>query len=154
VVGASDDPARFAVIDHETESETDYYGTMYMAGEKRDKLYTSPVFQITDAGAAGFVAFGEKVPPEVANRLLARRGLKGSDVTLITHQASSVLMDEWQATIQPAAYLQTLEAYANMTLATIAVDLAWGYGQIKTDHVLLLALGPEMHANAVLLRRG
>jgi hypothetical protein len=41
-----------------------------------------------------------------------------------------------------------------MTLASIPVNFAFGYDQFKTDHVVLLGIGPELHTNAVLLRRG
>jgi 3-oxoacyl-[acyl-carrier-protein] synthase-3 len=86
-------------------------------------------------------------------RLLARHGLSGKDVSLVSHQASSVLMDAWKQAIQPAAYLQTLEEFANVTVANIPLNLAYHFDRIATEWVVLLAVGIEMHTNATLLRR-
>ena len=43
----------------------------------------------------------------------------------------------------------------NMTVANIPVNLAWSVANdpISRDHLVLFALGPDMHANAVLLER-
>jgi 3-oxoacyl-[acyl-carrier-protein] synthase-3 len=90
----------------------------------------------------------------VVQRLLERHRLSGADVTLVSHQASSVLIDAWQAAIRPAQYLQTLEKFANMTVANVPFSLAYRFGEIDKDWLVLLAVGVEMHANAVLLRRG
>ena len=144
----------FAVVDYETRSETSYYGTMYMQPDvARPDAYTAPCYHITEAGQQGFVEFGEKQPIAVTLRLLERHGLKGSDIALISHQASSVLGDLWAAGIQPAQYLHSLGQFANMTVANLPVNLAYFEDKIEKQHLVLLGIGPEMHTHALLLHR-
>jgi 3-oxoacyl-[acyl-carrier-protein] synthase III len=153
VMGATSDRSRFRVVDFETVSDTSYYGTMYMQPDRDGKLYTAPFYHITDAGQQGFVKFGETQPINATNRLLARNNLTGADIALMSHQASIVLLQAWQDGIKPAQYLQTLEQFANATLATIPMNLACLYDQIKTDWLVLLGIGADMHTNALLLQR-
>ena len=103
----------------------------------------------------GFGAFGGGVAPTAVTTLLARHQIASASVTLIAHQASTVLLDRWQATIQPGQMIQTIADFANMTVANIPVNLAWSVANdpIAKDHLVLFALGPDMHANAVLLER-
>ncbi len=51
--------------------------------------------------------------------------------------------------------VRTIATFANMTVANIPVNLAWAMERepVSTRHVLLLALGPDMHAHALLLRK-
>lgn len=156
VLAAMPDAGTFSVVDVEVDVDASYYGSMYLQGDPvpdNPSLFTAPTFHITSAGQEGFKQFGVNVPPEVANRLLARNRLDGSDVALISHQASAVLIDRWATAIKPRQYLHTLPELANMTVANVPVNLAWFQGQIATDHVVLLSVGAEMHASAVLLRR-
>ncbi len=144
----------FAVVDYETRNDTSYYGTMYMQPDViRPDEYTAPRYHITAAGQRGFVEFGEKQPIAVTLRLLERHGLGGADISLISHQASSVLSDLWVSAIRPAQYLHTLPLLANMTVANLPVNLAYFHDRIEKDHLVLLGIGPDMHTNALLLRR-
>ena len=165
VVGLSDDPNNWQVIDQNTITESQYFGTMIMRGERiavsppqqgHDHLWTRPDFQINQAGIEGFQTFGGGVAPTAATALLQRHGLAGSDISLITHQASTVLSDAWAKVIHPAQYILTIAQFANMTVANIPVNLAWAEENqpIVKDNLVLLGVGPDMHANAVLLRRG
>ncbi|MBZ0275566.1 MAG: 3-oxoacyl-ACP synthase [Anaerolineae bacterium] len=161
VMGASDDPSKFAFLDFAHLDDTSYYGSMYMVGDPgtpspRHKTikYTAPYFHITPQGIQGFSDFGVKETPKTTTQLLAKHQLQGADVALVSHQASSVLIDAWQTAIQPAQYIQTLEKFANMTVANIPVSFAWGYGSITTDYVVMLGIGVEMAANTVMLKRG
>jgi hypothetical protein len=65
-------------------------------------------------------------------------------------------MDYWQATIKPGHYVNTIARFANMVLANVPFNLAWGL-QNSDDFVqnwlVTLCLGPDMHANAMLMRR-
>jgi 3-oxoacyl-[acyl-carrier-protein] synthase III len=164
VVGASSDRSRWQVIDQQTVTETSYFGSMFMRGQSyaqtppRDghqRLWSDPFFQITAEGMQGFAAFGGTVSITAVTALLARHQIPASSVTLIAHQASTVLLDRWQATIQPGQVIQTIADFANMTVANIPVNLAWSVANdpISKDHLVLFALGPDMHANAVLLER-
>ena len=156
VLAETSDAAAFSVVDVEVEVAARYYGSMYLAGDPvpdQPSLFTAPTFHITPAGQEGFKQFGITAPPAVANRLLARNRLSGSDIALISHQASAVLIDRWAAAITPRQYLHTLPELANMTVANVPVNLARFAGRFATDHVVLLSVGAEMHASAVLLRR-
>lgn len=147
----------FSVVDSETSTDASYFMSMYMKGDELSHhgkpLFTPETFHITDKGQEGFKTFGETEPPKCALRLLERHGLSGKDVALMSHQASSVLMDAWGKAIGPGQYLQTLEKFANLTVANIALDVAYFHDRIERDWLLLLAIGIEMHTNALLLRR-
>jgi 3-oxoacyl-[acyl-carrier-protein] synthase III len=164
VIGLSADPARWQVVDQNTVTMTGYFGSMYMQGQAYDqtpprdgheRLWSDPFFQITAAGMQGFGEFGGSVAPTAATGLLARHNIPASSVTLIAHQASSVLFDMWQSQLQPAQMIQTIADFANMTVANIPVNLAWSvdHDPITQNNLLLLALAPDMHANALLLQR-
>ncbi|CAN5843306.1 MAG: 3-oxoacyl-ACP synthase [Gemmatimonadetes bacterium] len=165
VVGRTADPSRFVVVDYENETQSGSYGVMYMqpdpitgtaatgAGTSAQPAFTRPYFHITQAGFEEFQQFGGNVPPQVVKRLLDRHGLTGSDITLIAHQTSAGLITLWKNAIQPALFLESLQTMANMTLASIPVNLACFYDRIQTPHLVLLGIGPELHTNAVLLRR-
>jgi 3-oxoacyl-[acyl-carrier-protein] synthase-3 len=177
VLRTSAEPSHFRLVDSETEVQAQYYGVMYQQpdilepavspapgtrvpgarvpgeGLSDRASYTQPYFHLTQAGLQGFSAFGEAVPPLVVGRLLERNGLAGSDVAIIAHQTSLALIELWTKAIGPAQFLHTLSTFANMTVANIPVNLACLYDQIQTDYLVLLSLGPEMHTNALLLRR-
>ncbi|MEG3922266.1 3-oxoacyl-[acyl-carrier-protein] synthase III C-terminal domain-containing protein [Microcoleus sp. POL10_C6] len=164
VVGELRDPSQFTLVDAENSVYTKVYGCMYMQPDaiapdaldfqnNLEQIYTRPYFHITPQGQQAFVEFIEKEPPILTHRLLERHGLRGADIALITHQASTVLMDAWASAIAPAQYLQTLETFANMTLASIPVNLAYFYREIKTEYLVLLGLGTELKTAALLLKR-
>ena len=160
VIARTDDPSLFALVDAETFAQTQDYGCMYMASDVLSESaldappgFSSPYFHITAAGRTAFVEFGEKPPIAVVNRLLARHRLSGEDVALISHQASSVLLETWGQGIHPGQYVQTLETFANVTLATIPITLATCYQQIEMDYLVLLGIGVALNTSALLLER-
>jgi 3-oxoacyl-[acyl-carrier-protein] synthase III len=160
VLASSTAKGKFEVVDVETLTDTSYYGSMYMAGtpvkvpDRKEPLFTNATFQITPAGQTGFQTFGVNEPPKAVQRLLKRHSLTGADITLMSHQASAVLLDAWGTAIKPAQYCQTLTQFANMTVANVPVNFAYFQDQIQKDHVVLLAIGAEMHTTAMLLKRG
>lgn len=158
VVARTTNTAAFTLVDVETIGETADYGSMYLASDPNgtaDGLFFSPpYYHITAAGLTNFQTFGEKSPAEAVNRLLRRNGLEGSQIALISHQASRVLLDAWKSAIQPGQYLETLEQFANLVSANVPVNLAYHFDRIEKNHLVLLALGPEFMASALLLRRG
>jgi len=152
------------IIDQQVLMATEHYGSMIMAGqpvalappvEGYSSLDTPPTFVITPDGARAFGSFGVDASVGAVFELLKRNHLAGADISLISHQASSVLTNAWQAAIQPAQYLGTLALFANMTAANIPVNLAWAELNegIAKDRLVLFALGPDMHAHALLLAR-
>lgn len=98
--------------------------------------------------------------------LLQRKGIPSDQITLIGHQASDALSDAWEKKIRPGYFFKTTKYYANMTVANLPVNLALALSPFKTQerdtmdleevstpYVVLLALGPDMHAHALLLGR-
>ena len=167
VIGPSDNGAKWTFVDQITVADTSYYGSMYMAGDvvnthsaqKPDAPgpdYSHAFFHITEKGAEGFKAFGVEKSPEAVAALLKRNRLKAQDICLLTHQASSVLMDHWKKVIKPGCYVQTIAEYANIVQCSVLFNLSWGTQNVPTftqDWLVVLCLGPDMHANAMLLRR-
>jgi 3-oxoacyl-[acyl-carrier-protein] synthase-3 len=157
VVARTTGGTRFALADAEAVCATADYGAMYMAGEPARTAdgvcFSRPYFHITEAGLGAFQTFGEKAPAEAVNRLLRRNSLAGSQICLISHQASRVLLDAWRAAVGPGQYPDTLEQFGNMVGANVPVNLAYHGDRIEKDDLVLLAVGPEFMASALLLRR-
>lgn len=165
VMTMSEDSRCWAVKDVHTITDSSYYGSMFTKNEalpwydpllKEQQIWTAPYFQITEQGFNGFKTFGMNTTPLAATALMEKQGLSGSDICLISHQASSLLMDNWKKVIQPAQYINTIQTFANMAPANIPVNLAWAteHEPFLRDNLVLLAIGPDMHANALLLQRG
>ena len=159
VLGGSSVAVRWIVMDQQALVRSDLYGGMFVSGDvvqtgsqPQNQVYRGPYFHMTADGVEDFKSFGAGAAAKPAQALLARQGLSGHDITLIGHQASSLLLDAWCKVIQPAAVVSTIENFGNMTVASIAVTLAAREADIATPYVLLLALGLDMHAHAVLLR--
>jgi 3-oxoacyl-[acyl-carrier-protein] synthase-3 len=160
LVGASDDKSRFAMIDREEETDTSLLGAFYVSqrkdGEHREHhRFTTPLMTINPkTGVPAIQSFGVPVPPKIIARMLARHGLTGADVTLVAHQSSKSVHDAWNQAIQPKIYLSTLAELGDMVSSSVPVNLAKCYAQIQTDHLVLMGIGMEMHATALLYRRG
>jgi 3-oxoacyl-[acyl-carrier-protein] synthase-3 len=164
VMASSSEGHKWTLVDQCTLTDSQYYGSMYSSGDSFglsppmgniQKLWTDCFFQITEEGIAGFKDFGVNSPPQLVLQLLQRHSLKASDITLISHQASTVLMDHWSAVIQPGQYINTIKPFGNMAPANIPVTFAWAEeGEpVARNLLVLLAIGPDMHANAMLFRR-
>ncbi|ULQ57686.1 hypothetical protein KJS94_05670 [Flavihumibacter rivuli] len=165
VMAMSSDATKWTFVDQQTITASKYYGSMYSLGEKvslnppvngHSELYTKHTFHITDEGITGFKEFGVNTTPLAVTGLLKKHQLTGSDISLISHQASSVLMDHWATVIQPAQYINTIKDFANMAPSNIPVNLAWSkeFDPPVKDYLVLLSIGPDMHANASLYKRG
>jgi len=128
------------------------------------ELETAPCFHITPSGFQQFGSFGAMEAYKPAEKL--KKKIEPADVTLIAHQASDALSDVWEGRIKPAYFFKTTKHYANMTVANIPVNLTLALSPTKdkeraamdlreatTPYVLLLALGPDMHAHALLLEK-
>lgn len=164
VLGFSGDGSRFRIVDARTLTDSSWFGTMFMQADPSGQcppvdphpvLGSRATFHITAAGLDGFREFGITRAPEPALEVMKRHNLTGADITLVCHQASTTLLDAWRAVIKPAQLIETVEQFANLVFASIAVNLAWAdaANAIKKDSLLLLGLGPEQHAHAVLLQR-
>lgn len=157
VLGPRTDESQFELVDSEALLGSEYFGTMVMQPEpvpQQGGKFTHPYFQILANGAEGFTDFAIPSVPQVVKALLNRHNLTGSDITLATHQASAVMLDQWQKDIQPRFYAQTFDNFANTTLAALPITFAYQYDQIPTEWVVLCGVGHYFHTTAVLLRRG
>ena len=156
VLGPATDPGQFRVIDSEALVDTQYFDTMRMAPDlvpDAGQCFTHPYFRILPGGVDGFNKFAIPSVPQCVDALLQRHGLTGADITLATHQASSVMMDNWEEAIRPRYYASTLEQYANTTLAALPITLAARYDKIPTDWMVLCGVGHFFHTTALLLGR-
>ena len=162
VVSLSSDGSRWTLLDDFSITQTKFYGTMFMQGDpvnaippQTGPLFTESYFHITPAGIETYKEFGIVTAPSAILKVLQRNGLTGADVAMTAHQSSSVLLDAWVKTVQPAQLLSTITTFANMTGATIPVNLAWAPGSdpVTPNYLVCLGLGPEAHADAMLLKR-
>jgi 3-oxoacyl-[acyl-carrier-protein] synthase III len=160
VLGLPSEKVRWEIVDQQPLVRSDMFGGMFMgpdciadASSPVDQRWSGAYFHMTKEGVNDFQAFGAKEAPRAATTLLTRQGVKGSEVTLIGHQASTVLLSTWRDIIRPAALVDTIANFGNMTVASIAVTLAAREVDIATPYIVLLALGLDQHAHAVLLRR-
>lgn len=166
VVSISDDASKWHVADYCTVTDTAYYGSMFTDGIKLTanpplngytEVYSPHFFQITQDGLKGFAAFGEQTAITAVLNLLEKNNLTGADIAFMPHQTSSALIDYWlkQMNPQPAQCLTTLEQFANVTVATHALNMAWFEENepVQKDFLVIMALGPDMHCNAILLKR-
>lgn len=154
----------WTLIDSHTITDSEYYGSMFTSGNLYDfklpnerplHIWSDHYFQITKKGIDGFKKFGVHEPSRCVNELLKNQNLKGSDICLISHQASNKLLTAWNDAIKPGQYINTIKKFANMALANVPVNLAWSneHEPIKKDYLVLLTIGPDMHTNALLLKR-
>lgn len=158
VMAMSDDPTRWRILDVGIAAERQFLGGMYVAGDPttppvQPQTYDWPVFHLNATGKEGFEQFGIPVPPTLVEEVLARNGLSPADVAFVGHQTSSVLNDAWKAALNPGVFVETLETLANMTSASIPVNLDRCASQVTGDHVVLVGLGPEPSCTVVLLER-
>ena len=166
VMGRSDDPTHFRLVDWENDTQAKWYGAFRMVprpladgqnghGHGHGHAYTKPLMKLDDkTGQEAFKAFGMQVPPQIVNRLIQRNGLTGADITLLPHQVSKTVEQAWNEAIAPARYISTLEEYADMVSSSVPVNLAKCHHEIHTKYIVLLGIGMEMHATALLLERG
>jgi 3-oxoacyl-[acyl-carrier-protein] synthase-3 len=142
--------ADFELIDYATQTLSEQYGAMTMQARES----SHPTYRITeDEGVHSFQVSAMHGIPAMVLALLEKHGLSGKDIALITHQASRVLMDHWGARIQPREYLDTLEQFGNLTLASYPVTLAYYYPVITAPYVVLAAVGVGYHQTALLFKR-
>ncbi|RZL08434.1 MAG: hypothetical protein EOP40_13120 [Rubrivivax sp.] len=158
VVGPTQDERRFGLIDWDNETQSHYYRALRQTprpSPDHEHLYTTSLMKVDDkTGVNAVKEFGLPVPGQIVNRMLARHGLTGADITLVAHQSSLTVYQAWNTAIQPALYISTLEDYGDMVSSSVPVNLAKCYDDIRTEHLVLMGTGMEMHATALLYRRG
>lgn len=158
VMASSDDPKSFAILDVVVDSAREFLGGMYVAADATTPpvvppTYRGPVFHLNELGVTAFETFGLHRPPALVQEVLARHNLTPADIAFVGHQTSTVLNGAWQQALKPQQFIQTLTTYANMTSASIPVNLDVCAAEITADHVALVGLGPEPSCTVVLLAR-
>jgi 3-oxoacyl-[acyl-carrier-protein] synthase-3 len=153
VVAPATNTTQFSLVDREHVTASQDYGAMFMAADAVGAAWSAPYIHITPQGMQDFVSFGIGQAPKLVSTLIERNGLQPSEVTLICHQASGTLIASWQKSLGAVTILDTLADYANVVLAAIPVTLAARGAEIATDHLILLGLGVQLQASALLLAR-
>lgn len=163
VVTRTDDASRFALVDWENHTDTQYYGAFRMVPRPVSvppfhtdsrTIYTDALMQLDPLRGGPAVAdFGKPAPVAVVNTLLARNNLTAQDIALVPHQTSKSVGEYWRTNINPAVYISTLTDYADMVSASAAVNLATCAAQITQEHMVIMGIGMEMRATALLYRR-
>ncbi|GCF10462.1 3-oxoacyl-ACP synthase III family protein [Dictyobacter arantiisoli] len=161
VVGISD---QFVLVDYVTQTRSAQYGAMTM--RTRPVLldgrwqfpvnaHNTPIPTYEILLEDGIQSFQEALPgpAAMAQQLLEKHSLTGEDVALISHQATRVMLDYWQKALRPREYLETLEQFGNMTIATYPVNLAYYSTRVTAPYLLLVAVGVGYHQTALLLKR-
>lgn len=162
VIGPGD---HFALLDYSTQTLSDQYGAMTMnirASMLNGRRYLPvneqnlpiPTYEILqEEGLHSFLTAGMEGPPALVQLLLNKHGLGGQDIALISHQASRLMLDYWTQRLQPREYLETLEQFGNLTLATYPVNLAYYFQKITANYLVMVALGVGFHQTALLFKR-
>lgn len=153
VVSAATAGGQFTLAGREHRTASDAYGAMYLAPDADGERFTAPTMHITPAGLQDFVSFGMGEAPQLVRALLDRHGLQPGEVTLICHQASATLIDAWRKALAPITVLDTLARYGNVVLAALPLTLAARIDEVATEHLVLLGLGVQLQACALLLTR-
>ncbi|WP_281613157.1 hypothetical protein [Flammeovirga sp. SubArs3] len=167
IVTKSEDTNCFYIEDYGVSVDSSDYSCMSNSPDVEGKMeedpsqpilentntFSSPYFHLTEQGVNVFKQFGMNEPVKVSKEILERNNVSNTDVTLISHQASSVLMDFWGEEIQPNQYINTIANFANMTLVTVAFNFALHYDTIESDHLLLLCVGLEQKTSVILLKK-
>jgi 3-oxoacyl-[acyl-carrier-protein] synthase-3 len=166
VVGMSDDPRKFVLVDWENETDSSLFSAFRMAARpaqtdaqtddpvRQPQTYTTDLMKIDDTiGRGAVLNFGIPAPPRILATLLARNSLAPENITVVAHQTSKFVADQWKAAMKPALYVSTLEDLADMVSASVPVNLSMHFDAIPTDHIVLIGIGMEMHATAMLYSR-
>jgi 3-oxoacyl-[acyl-carrier-protein] synthase-3 len=166
VMGPNNDTSLFRVVDYQVEYTSTGYGGMFTASDQEEDFLpkgpkgspfneslSHPYFHLTPQGVIEFQEWGTEDPPKVVQALLTRNALSADEVALVSYQASAMLVDAWQKALQPKQMLHTLEQFGNLVIAVMPVNFAYYMKSIETDYAVLLSLGAEPHASAILLRR-
>ena len=150
---AAKGPPRALLLDCAQETRSDLYEAGMISAEPAGQgLFGAPAFRLNPELLGAMRDHGIEGPVALARGLLSRNGVDPARVTLITHQASRVLMGLWARALGPAAYLDTYDELGNISAASVGVTLALRHREIQTPFVLLLSVGAGMHSAATLLR--
>jgi len=68
-------------------------------------------------------------------------------------QTASALLDAWHKALPKVTILSTIEQYANIVLAAIPVNLDQLGSTITSDKLLVVGLGEQLNAMALLFSR-
>lgn len=148
------------IVGHSVHVDSELYGTMRLTSRAGDVPVRQisenadgrPMFHMSSEVRDVFLNWGVNVPAEQALKLLDVHRVPSSQVSLMGHQASRLLVEGWEQKIRPAKTVDTLETFGNMTLASLPVSLSARYAEVETPYVLMVGLGLGFHTAACLLR--
>jgi 3-oxoacyl-[acyl-carrier-protein] synthase-3 len=150
-------PGLLELAGYAFDTNSELYEVMSMAyrpGSKGGPGHVpTPLYEITGAGLRAFVEYGLGQPPRLVASLLERHGLRPEQITLITHQASRLMLDHLKKAIQPGAHFDTFSEYGNLSIASVPVTLSRYLERLATEYVVLVSLGTGLHTGVLLLRR-
>lgn len=163
VVTRTTDASAFALVDWENETDTKYYGAFRMTPrpvtvpphfDPAPTVFTTALMALDPVrGGPAVMNFGLPVPVAVVQRLLARNGIAADQIALVPHQTSKMVAEYWKTHIAPALYVTTLTDYADMVSAAAAVNLSTCASQITQQYLVIMGIGMEMRATALLYAR-
>lgn len=164
VVSAAKDPSEGAILDFEHEIDGSGGSALCMpAGGSRRPSSHETVEQrlhyVKQDGQAVF-KFAVRKTEEIAQRILARNGLKPDDLDLfVSHQANRRIIQSAteKLGVPPEKVIINIERFGNTTAATIPLALndAMCSGRLKKGNLVLLAsVGAGFTVGAVLVRWG
>lgn len=130
-------------------SDTSLFGSMNFSVDTNGKS----VFNLQQEGVEAFKLFGMNAPISLIEKMLIHYDLNSSDVAMVVHQASTVLIDHWVSSIKPGQVINSINKYGNMISATGAVNLALYHEKINKKFVIVLGLGIEHQATVLLLEK-
>ena len=148
------------IVGHAIHTDSRLYGAMRLtprAGDVPVRQISEdadgrPMFHMSPEMREVFLSGGVDVPAERAQELLRVHRIPPSQVSLMGHQASRLLVEGWEKKIRPARTVDTLETFGNMTLASLPVSLSARCAEVETPYVLMVGLGLGFHSAACLLR--
>jgi 3-oxoacyl-[acyl-carrier-protein] synthase III len=164
VVVSAAEEGQGAILDFEHEIDGSGGDALYMPGggslrPPSHETVDQRMHYVKQDGRAVF-KFAVRKTEEIAHRILARNGLKTSDLDLfVSHQANRRIIESAaeKLGLGPDKMIINIDKYGNTTAATIPLALndAVCSGRLKKgDLVLLASVGAGFTVGAVLLRWG
>ncbi|MBK8257214.1 MAG: hypothetical protein IPK82_31640 [Polyangiaceae bacterium] len=145
VVGPGD---QNQIVDFATDTESALYDAT--AIDLRGPRIT---FDLSPRELLATREYGFDGPVALVRAMLARHAIDPSNVALVAHQASRVLMDRWKEQINPGQYIDSFDEHGNATVASIPMTLASKGHEIQKPFIVLMSPGMGMHVSCVLIRR-
>jgi 3-oxoacyl-[acyl-carrier-protein] synthase-3 len=147
IVITTDGPG-LRIVDTAVETISSEYGAMTMEDRETGRISFSIE---AGTGREAFHTTGKDGPVRLVQSLLSKHSISPSEIALVSHQPSRVLLDHWNEHIRPSRHLETFSRFGNMLHSSIGVTLAEYWKDITEPYVVLVGLGLGSQNVAVLL---